>query len=123
MNTGAVASTSAHPGFEPSAVYLQKAHPLFNTFSKAESETAAAVMLVTMCARKSWEAVSLLQCAAEFMRFAQADLEATWPLNPFLRPNFGALVDDGFAEWIGDPGFCIRFTERGYERLAKWVRP
>ncbi len=111
--------------YKPSDVFLG-APPLVGTMEHSEVEHAAA-LLVRTCARHgdAWRDVP----AKLVGQTIQADInEAIEPLfgmkdNPFFRPDYSKLIECGYAEWAGEEKGPIRFTDKGFEAMRRWVRP
>lgn len=111
--------------FKPSEVFLT-VPPLVGTMLHSECEHAAA-LLVRGCQAlgDSWQALTWEQVS----RIIKADVDAkTEPVaslarNPFFNPDFGRLVQCGFATRTGaEPGSPIELTETGIAALKRWVR-
>lgn len=111
--------------FKPSDVNLRDSFPpLVDTMGSTETESAA-TLLVRVCqiSGDAWGDVDV-RALGEVIK---ADLsEMREPLysmsrNPFCRPDLCGLVQRGCAEWVGEPGGVIRFTQLGLDRLHKVV--
>lgn len=125
--------------FNPSDVDLTGSFPpLCATLGRTENESAAFYVVRTLIARDNeWRPVRWTEIAEVIkssMRLCeQLGKEAPsldrWTndmaTNPFLRPDFQALVDGGYAKWHGEEGEKNRpfeLLEQGIERLRRWVR-
>jgi len=111
---------------KPSDVVLNHIPPLVGTLGRSESEAAAA-LLVRACQVRGdkWAPVA----AEDLGETLSADLDARvepWASldrNPFFRPDFWALVEEGNARFTGEAGKSpIEFTEQGIEKLRRWAR-
>ncbi len=122
--------TSEEVGFKPSEVHMWRSPviPLVDTFGRAETEFAAALMVIA-CVENgdAWRQLTPQQVGLA-MRKAS---EPGGPLhhlrtNPFApRPDMRALVDGGYAAFFGDPdiaGTPIAFTAKGIDVLRKCIR-
>jgi hypothetical protein len=116
------------PEFKPSDVRMWRGIlPLVDTFGQAETEFAAALMVLT-CAENgdTWGPIVPLQMGLAMRKamLAGGPLEHL-KRNPFLpRPDHRRLVADGFARFIGDdpdakPAPAIEFTPKGFDVLRK----
>lgn len=112
--------------FKPSEVVLSMP-PLTACFEKTEAECAAA-MLVWALARScdDWTFIPLKQIGALLGAALDAapvpEPIASWARNPFFNPDFERLSSNGYIakqEIAGAKGYV--FTEKGLERLARWV--
>ncbi len=105
--------------FVPSQVNLG---PMFvGTFDHFEAENTAAVMVKVLAVNGDvWRSATCEELAAGFEELTKA--EGPWRRhfnNPFVRIDMHDLVDRGFASWDGDR--AIKFTDKGLQRMKKWV--
>jgi hypothetical protein len=115
----------ASADFKPSQVYLSSGPPLGATMRKTEREAAAAY-LVRVCHDHGdvWQPIT----DEMFKKTVRADVAAvrdpvaSWIQNPFLRPDMGGLVADGFARYGQDGQGPIEFTQAGLNALKPYVR-
>ncbi len=111
--------------FKPSDVSLYDSFPpLAGTLGKTEAELAATLLVrASQVHGDVWQDIHV-RMLGEVIR---ADLGAKRePLhsmnrNPFCRPDVWQLVKLGCAEWVGEPGKVLRFTEKGLDGLYKAV--
>lgn len=109
--------------FAPGDVVLAPV-PLVGTMGRTEVEHAAAILVRVCQVRGAWGAVT----TGDVREVGLADVAAGQPLasmwtNPFLRPEFGGLVERGFARWHGEPFKSpLELTDEGRARLGRWVR-
>lgn len=119
--------------FKPSDVRMWRAVlPLIDTFGHAETEFAAALMVLTCKAQgNEWQPVSPRQVGFAMKNAGELGGElhhlSTFPMLP--HPDVHRLVADGFATFLGDPEkkngedtAPIRFTPKGYEVLRRTTR-
>jgi hypothetical protein len=125
------------PDYKPSDVDLLTSGfpPLLATFDKTEAECMGALICRALAVLgDEWRPIGW----TEIVGVAKADIGAaaftstgvyTLPdlirdicRNPLANPNPHDLVGRGFAEWTDAPGGLLAFTERGFDRLRKWVR-
>lgn len=95
--------------------------PLVGTMGRTEVEIAAA-LLVRACqvGGDAWQDVSTATLAEVITADLAAKREPFTSINrnPFCRPDVHDLVKRGFAEWVGEPGGALRFTQRGVAAMA-----
>lgn len=111
--------------FKPSQIFLSSGPPLGATMRKTERE-AAAGYLVRVCHDHGdvWQPIT----DEMFKKTVRADVEAvrdpiaSWIQNPFLKPDMGGLVADGFACYGEDGQGPIAFTQAGLDALKPYVR-
>lgn len=110
--------------FKPSQVVL-RASPLIGTMGRAETESAAA-LVVHACKRHGdkWQAVTT-DMVVGAIRVAGPDSPLGMLIrNPFLKPDFIALVAGGFATRSDDDGVVsYELTAKGLAALQRWVWP
>lgn len=112
--------------FKPSQVFLNAVPPLVGTMKHSECEHAAALLVLACQLQGDEWAAKRPQDIGHAIGQALDDKIDPWPAidrNPFFRPDFRALVEEGFARWVeaGD-GSPIEFTEAGLEALRKYVK-
>lgn len=113
--------------FKPSQVALDvTVVPLLDTFGQAEVEAAAAwIVLGLQKTVDDWQPIAPLD-VARTVRNHLGRKGYGWLSNPFLVPHFDALIEGGFARWVGPESEGrkrpVELTEIGIERLRKWVR-
>jgi hypothetical protein len=112
--------------FKPSDVDMCSSFPpLVGTMGSSEAECAAA-LVVRACQVQgdAWQDIDVHTLRGVI----RADLEAkrnpvhSMNRNPFCRPDACDLVKLGCAEWVGEPGKVLRFTQRGLDGLRKVAR-
>ena len=108
--------------FKPSDVNLCASFPpLVATMGRTEAEIAAA-LLVRVCQVNgdTWQDIDVVLLSTVIKSDLEAKREpfASLNRNPFCRPDVHDLVKRGFAEWVGDPGQTLRFTQQGLDVLA-----
>lgn len=117
--------------FKPSDVSLTLSFPpLCNTMGKAEREQAA-TMIVRCCQLNgdTWQACAPTQLGETLTADIAAQAEPLHALsrNPFFRPDFHALVEKGYARFLGDveaaKNVPIELTQKGLESLVLYVDP
>lgn len=105
--------------FKPSQVQLELW--FVNTFDRFEPEhTAAVIVKVLAMNGDEWRPAQLTELSEGFKTLT-AD-EGPWRTewnNPFVKVDMHDLVKRGYAEFRGDD--AIAFTEKGLERMRKWV--
>ncbi len=116
------------PEFRPSQVRLWRAWlPLIDTFGQAETEFAAALMVIgcrfyadewqPLCPRQIGHAMKAAgQPGGQMHHLAD---QAMIP-----RPDMRRLAADGFAVFLGDENgddVPLRFTQKGYDMLRRTV--
>lgn len=111
--------------FKPSDVNLCSSFPpLVGTMGRTEAELAAA-LLVRVCQVRgdAWQDISAVAIGEVIREDLQAGREpfASMNRNPFCRPDVYDLVKRGCAEWVGEPGRVLRFTQRGLDALRRVV--
>ena len=107
--------------FVPSQVNLGSM--LFvGTFDHAKEENTAAVIVKVLALNgDTWRSATCEELAAGFEQLTKEEGPwRRWFNNPFVRIDMHDLVDRGFARWDGDK--AIAFTEKGLQRLEKWVQ-
>lgn len=105
------------------------------TFDRTECECGAAYMLRALSLNgNSWRAISW----TEISEVIKADIASCDVLkeeapalsilindmakNPFARPDFHELASKGYVKWLGEEGkSSLEFTEKGMEKLQRWV--
>jgi hypothetical protein len=91
------------------------------TFDHFEAESTAAVMVKVLAMNgDTWRTASCEELADGFHGLTKD--EGPWRdrfNNPFVKIDMFDLVERGFAAWDGDR--AIKFTEKGLERMRKWV--
>ena len=117
---------TATADFKPSQVFLSSGPPLGATMRKTEREAAAAYIVRTCQAHGDiWQPVSDSMLRTTLREDMAADREPfiSWIRNPFLKPDFPGLVDDGFPQYIDQEGLSsIEFTQAGLDALKPYVR-
>lgn len=111
------------PSFKPSQVEILPS-PLIATMGRAETESAAALIVHTCAANgDAWQAVST-DMVVRAVRDAGPDSTIGQIVrNPFLAPDFVGLVAAGFATRSAvDGATSYALTENGIARLGRWVR-
>lgn len=114
--------------FVPSQVNLGQM--FLGTFDHAEAENTAAVVVRVLADNGDvWRSAHCEELAAGFEKLTKAANPSDplskdgpwrkWFNNPFMRIDMHDLVDRGFAEWDGEK--AIKFTEKGLERMSKWI--
>lgn len=106
------------PGFPPSKISLNSSPPLIGTLGKAECEHAAACLIRCYQVKGNWEPITHQEFYL-MAREAPGPLEVWFP-NPLFKPDFKALVKEGYAVQVYD-GYDL--TSVGLEKLAKWRLP
>lgn len=110
--------------FKPSQVIII-VPPLVATMGRAESEHAAALLvLACQCHGDTWGSMTPRQ-VGEAIQWALDGNRDPWPSlnrNPFFKPDIYELVSKGFARWTENEGGPVAFTDAGLERLRRWVR-
>jgi hypothetical protein len=113
--------------FKPSDVSLCASFPpLVATMGHTEAELAAAMLVRTCQVRgDAWQDVDTRMLGEVITEDLRTKHEPFHSMNgnPFCRPDAFDLVERGCAEWVGEPGWVLRFTQRGLEMLRKHVRP
>jgi len=123
------------PDFKPSAVDIMGSFPPFlGTFDKTEGEIMAAMICRALAALgDEWHPIGWKEVIGVIrgdVAVASSEPEAS-PVskrmsdlarNPFCTPNPYDLVDRGYASWTDVPGGLLAFTDKGFERLRKWVK-
>ncbi len=116
--------------FKPSEVGLFRSFlPFIDTFKHSEVELAAGILVATMVYKGDvWESIGNEQIR-EWMEDEKQKGEYWSELfkNPFARPDFYQLVDDGWAVWEGEPAgkeSLLRLTQATFNRLVEknWVK-
>jgi len=114
--------------FKPEDVLVQTPLPFVGTFGRAESEFMAAILVLLLVKLdRGWSPIQQHEMgdiigAAEGEEKKQFEHLYT---NPFVRPARNTLVEDGYVMLLPtkDPKLkSMAFTEKGVERLRKWVR-
>lgn len=112
--------------FKPSQIAIDTPMPFTDTFKKSEAEVAAALIVIA-CAQRlgdAWMPV-MPNTIGDLIRSDPAVRK--WLSNPFVRPDVHRLIADGFAEWVGEKpergDRAVRFTDKGFEALRRWVKP
>src|SRR5574341_1966777 len=104
--------------FKPSQVFLNTVPPLVGTMKHSECEHAAA-LIVRVCQVRGdkWAPVSPRELGETITADLDAKVEPWVSLdkNPFFRPNFHALIEEGFARWSEAEGGPLEFTDKGIE--------
>lgn len=111
--------------FKPSEVFIDTVPPLCATMDRAESEHAAALLVLACEFHGDTWAPMMPRHVGEAIRWALDKGRYPWPAlnrNPFFRPDFYELVKKGFARWTENEGGPIAFTDEGLQRLRRWVR-
>lgn len=105
--------------FTPSQVSL--GDMFVGTFDHMEAENTAAVIVKVLALNgDSWRPATCGELAAGFEALVKDPGPwRTYFNNPFVRIDMHDLVDRGFAAWEGDS--AIQFTDKGIERMGKWV--
>ena len=111
--------------FKPSDVNLCDSFPpLVGTMGRTEAELVAA-LLVRACQvhGDTWQDVAPSALGEVIRQDLEASREPFHSMNrdPFCRPDAHDLVRLGCAEWVGDPGGTLRFTQKGLDGLRKVV--
>jgi hypothetical protein len=104
--------------------------PFIDTFGHSEAETAAAMLVAAMaCHGDVWAPMLPAELGA-WMKAEAANPEGRWAKlfdNPFLRPDFGELVSEGWARWVGDEAEGrkrpLELTDKALVRIVEkgWV--
>jgi len=91
------------------------------TFDKTEVEATAAVIVGVLAMNgDTWRTAGWAELADGFGQLVAAPgMWRDWFNNPFIKIDQHGLVSRGFAEFVGNHG--IQFTDKGLERMAKWV--
>jgi len=108
-------------GFLPADVVVH-CMPLTDAFERSECEFAAGMIVLTLVARgNTWRRIALaeLRALAEEETAANRDPMTASACNPFIRPDFAALIGRGYAD--RDETGAIGFTTEGIAALAMWV--
>ena len=126
--------------FKPSNVRLFESFPpLVDTFGKTEIECAVFYVVRTLTVSGDewmplrWTDIRgiIAGSMAKVAMLGHNEVSAEdgfvddLAKNPFARPDFQKLVDQGSARWLGEDGEVNRpleLTDEGRERLRKWVR-
>lgn len=111
--------------FKPSDVNLcDSFSPLCNTMGHTEAELAA-MLLVRACQEcgDAWQDIDARMLGAVIKADVAARREPLYGMNhnPFCRPDMYDLVRRGCAEWVGELGTVLRFTQKGFDGLRKVV--
>jgi hypothetical protein len=113
----------------PSQVQMWNAAlPFIGTFNRAETELAAAgIVLACTAEGDEWHPVEAKAIGSAMLEAVQKDSHwRTLNRNPFCpAPDAHALVEGGWARWTGAPlKGPIVFTKRGYDRLIEkgWMK-
>lgn len=106
--------------FVPSQVNLERM--FVGTFDHMEAEnTAAVIVKVLALTGDTWRSVNCKELADWFEQLTREEGPwRRWFNNPFVRIDMHDLVSRGFADWDGPK--AIRFTDKGLQRMEKWVR-
>lgn len=112
--------------YDPADVVLGTP-PLGATMQKCETECAAGVLVRILQVRgEGWGAIRLKDMGRilDDQLNAQTEPIASWGRNPFFRPDFQALLKQGYAAEIGDTDDTrsVVFTDKGFEAMRRWVR-
>lgn len=95
--------------------------PLVGTMERSEVEQAAALLVRTLQATtNTWRGLQPKEIGEVIAGDLHADCEpvTSWNRNPFIRPDFPALVELGFAKYSEDN--AMAFTEKGLQALERW---
>lgn len=108
------------PDFAPSNVALRSM--FVGTFDRMEAENTAAVMVKILAVNGDvWRTATFQELSDGFSELVKKDEHwRRWFNNPFAKIDMHDLVNRDYAEWDGDHG--IKFTDKGLERMRKWVR-
>lgn len=113
---------SVSEGFKPSEIGLAHFPPLVDTMGRTEAEIAAA-LLVRACQEHGdvWQDIDPRMVGQVIVADIAAKREPVHSLNrnPFCKPDFHDLVKRGFAQWVGEAGGPLRFTQRGLDAIAR----
>ena len=111
--------SAATAEFKPSHVALE--YFFVGTFDHLEAENTAAVIVKVLAMNgDAWRSATGEELSAGFQELTKDD--GMWRRrfnNPFIKIDMHDLVKRGFAEW--DEGNCIRFTDKGLDRMRRWV--
>lgn len=114
-----------HP--PPSCINFDHFPPLVGTLGRSELEQAA-WFLAYICAKSgdTWREVPLSELVTTYGNLIADKHPMT--NNPFLNPDFPALVPAGFAVWGGDNSAemakrPLAFTDAGIAAITKHYRP
>lgn len=98
--------------------------PLTDTYGRVELEAAATlIVFACQCAGESFTPQRAVDIKAAIDLALELKLEPLYGLrnNPFWKPNFNGLVENGFARWTTDAEHSpIELTELGLLRLEKY---
>ncbi len=112
--------------FRPSEVALFTPLPLVGTLGRTEREVAAA-LLVRACQVNgdTWQPVSPAMVGETLKRDVAEGVQpfASLNSNPFVRPNFGELVEHGYAAGDLEKGEPLSLTDKALVEIAKYRRP
>lgn len=108
--------------FKPSEVQILPGR-FVNTFDHFEAENTAAVIVKILAMNgDTWRSAQCPELSDGFMKLtSEPGPWRSWFNNPFVKIDMHDLVDRGFAAWDG--ANAIQFTEKGLERMQKWVIP
>lgn len=111
------------PDFRPSDVDLRRSFPpLVGTMGHAEAEFAA-TLIVRVCQVRgdAWQDVGIDAIGEVITADLGAEREPLHSMNrnPFCGANPHDLVKRGCAEWVGEPGGTLRFTQKGFAGLRR----
>ncbi len=100
--------------FWPDDVLLDAtALPLCGTLGHVETEVAAAMLVLALASRGyGWVPVPFSELAATL-----EGSELRWLRNPFCRPDFGELIEKGYAIRPFDSSDWLELTPAAIERL------
>jgi hypothetical protein len=110
--------------FKPSDVHLGPV-PLCGTLERCEIECAAALMIgVLQVLELDWQRLTPLMMGTALRSALDAKLEpyVSWNTNPFLRPDFDALLSKGFVKRYEDDR-SMELTDAALNRIRRWVTP
>lgn len=109
--------------------FLRETPPLGATLGRCEVEYAAALILLGLLhvLGRAWsESITESELGSALSEQFAAGIEPvrSWGRNPFLRPDFDALVARGLAERVDSPeGHVLTLTPAALERVAAHIQP
>ncbi len=113
--------------FKPGDVVLTLPCPLTGCFGKTEREQAAFMIVRALAVHgNEWRTISNQEVFDTFKKDVVDNVSPAVDVcrNPFFRPDAPGLEEHGFILRTGTngPNMTNEFTDKGIERLSKWVR-